>query len=76
MDILSVVTLIFRKEFDTVEFFIQVLAWAWLAKPKAIVVIPKFKPCQIVHEKTRVNVQSTANIYAKERPVKINIYSG
>ena len=44
---------------------------AWLAKPKAIAVIPK---CQIIYGKKRVQVLSTNCHYA--RPVRITIYLG
>ena len=48
------------------------LAWAWLAKPKANVVIPKRSTlAKIFTEKKRVKMRSTAYQYATKRPVNI-----
>ena len=53
------------------------LAWAWLAKPKAIVIIPKFQPSpKYLRKKKRVKVQSTACHYATKRPVEITMHLG
>ena len=52
------------------------LAWAWLAKPKAKVIMPNFNPRQSIYGKTRVKVQSTActvSHYAKNEAPLENI---
>ena len=56
--------------------FIPLLAWAWLAKPKVNVVIPKNQPLPKYLRKKRVKVRSTAYHYATKRPVKITMYLG
>ena len=56
----------------------QFLAWAWLAKPKANVVIPKNQPLpKYLRKKKRIKVRSTTCHYAtRKRPVKITLYLG
>ena len=49
----------------------EFLAWAWLAKPKANVVIPKNQPVSKYLRKKRVKVRSTAcHCATKKDPLK------
>ena len=52
------------------------LAWAWLAKPKANVVIPKNQTLPKHLRKKRVKVRSTPATTLQKRPVKITMYLG
>ena len=57
-----------------VSFF----AWPWLAKLKAIVVIPNFPtPFQIVYGKTvKVRITRATSLRYKNRPIKITMHLG
>ena len=57
--------------------FLPFLAWAWLSKPKADVVIPKKKqPLPKIFTEKRVKVRSTACTTLHKRPVVITMYLG
>ena len=49
----------------------QLLAWAWLAKPKANVVIPKYQPLpKYLREKTSKSAKYNLPLRYKKDPLK------
>ena len=53
------------------------LAWAWLAKPKANVVIQKNQPLpKYIRKKTSKSAKYHLPLHYKKRPIKITMYLG